>query len=157
MAPPSLLTPERHQLIVEATRVGVWQAHAARRAGISDRTLGLWRERARRELDRVGDDITRVRKRELPYVQLHVDMEKAEADLVLQTIAQIRQGDEWKARAWFLERRFPAHAGQRRVLEHTGEGGGPVQTESTSEVTLGGTEEVVQAAHTLMRAAAAAG
>lgn len=42
-------------------------------------------------------------------------------------VARHAKPSDWKASAWFLERRFPKKWGAKQVLEHVGPDGGPIQ------------------------------
>lgn len=42
-------------------------------------------------------------------------------------VAREAKASDWKASAWFLERRFPKRWGAKQTLEHTGPDGGPIQ------------------------------
>jgi transposase len=78
---------------------------AAMRAGISPRTVYRWMERGRREgIGRCYEFMSAVKKA------------LAEYQLTLQQ--QIAAADQWQAKAWLLERRFPKQWG-RKVYKQT--------------------------------------
>lgn len=91
------LTPERHQLIVNALRVGATYEVAAGHAGIVRSTLSNWLRRGRES-------------KSGKYRDLYLDAVKARSRPVvgaLVTINKAAAGGDWKAAAWIAERRHP--------------------------------------------------
>ena len=66
------------------------------------------------------------------------------------------QSRAWQAAAWLLERRFPSEYGRPQRVELTGEGGGPVQVESTEVLRERALAELAQVAERLASEPAAA-
>ncbi|HEX5136959.1 MAG TPA: hypothetical protein VFY93_08310 [Planctomycetota bacterium] len=103
---PSKLDPATTEKVVQAIIAGCSRADAARYAGVTDRTLQRWIERGRAE-------------KEGPFagfVGAILDAEAKASVLANGCIARaIRDGD-WKAAAWFLERRFPERYAPRSRL-----------------------------------------
>lgn len=91
-------TPERVQRLLSAIRAGNTRRAACAYAGISDETLARWQ---RAHVDFV-DALTR-----------------AEAESEVQLVDQVRQADDWHAKAWILERRWPDAWGKRDKVEIT--------------------------------------
>jgi len=103
---PCALTPEVKERVVQAIIAGCSRADAARYAGVTDRTLQRWVERGRagKEAPFAG------------FVSAVLDAEARASVLANGCIAKaIRDGD-WKAAAWFLERRFPERYAPRSRL-----------------------------------------
>lgn len=109
----SKLTPKRRKLIVEAIKDGNTNETAARLAGISEATLYNWLAKGRDEEN--GD-----------YRKLLEEVEAAEAEAMAFMVDKVKQAayEDWRAAAWYLERRRPADFGRRdRVtadLNHSG-------------------------------------
>lgn len=97
------LTTEVSALIIEAIEAGNYRHVACKMAGIHRDTLSGWEQRAK-----TGEE---------PFVEFVTDLEKAEASCEARLLAEIRHAqpavtgvsgpDQWTARAWVLERRFP--------------------------------------------------
>ena len=108
---PSKLTPERAQAIALAVSEGHYLQHAAAAAGVARSTVHSWLARgqkARERLDRGGEP----EPDDGPYLDLLDTLEGAERCAVELGIAPIRAAMErvdWRAAAWYLERRFPRH------------------------------------------------
>lgn len=101
------LTPEVHEQIVAALRLGATHRIAFTSAGIAERTFYEWLERGG-----AGDE---------PWAQFAQDVESALGQAAvgwLGTIQTAAEDGNWTAAAWKLERRFPEDFGQR--LRHEG-------------------------------------
>lgn len=134
MARPSKLTPALRERISQALSAGASYRAAAVSAGVGDSTLRAWLARGRVEqaAGRPARGTQRAIKRarrEAPYVELLESVEQAAARAEVRAALLIAKAAEtdWRAAAWFLERRDPATFGQRLALEHTGPEGGPVE------------------------------
>lgn len=112
------LTPERRDVICRAVRAGATYRAAAEHAGVKAGTMLKWRDRG------LNPDET-----DRAYVDFAQELAKATADAEVGAVAVIRKamGDDWRAAAWFLERRHPDVWGQRQRTELTGARGGPVE------------------------------
>ncbi len=95
MARPSEYSAEKHQMIVNALREGLPRAQACRIAGVTDRTLRNWLA-----LGRADDS-----RPELE--QFAIDIDQAEAEFAKTHVQKITRSEDWRASAWYLERRFP--------------------------------------------------
>ncbi len=93
---PSKLTPEVAQKIVWALRLGNYRKSAAEYAGVSERTLGDWMRRGTEETHG-------------PYTDFCQEVLAAEQAAEIRALGVIQQAAkrDWKAAAWFLERKFP--------------------------------------------------
>lgn len=97
------LTPEVYVTIIEAIEAGNYRHVACKMAGIHRDTLNGWEQRAKQG--------------EAPFDEFVTDLEKAEASCEARLLSEIRSAqpavtgvsgpDQWTARAWVLERRFP--------------------------------------------------
>lgn len=135
--PPDALTPDAHELIVQAVRNGAYLVHAAGFAGINPETLRRWMRNADGPKPERPDyiNVTQHRKAVSLHrrcVALSGDMQKAESHFVLSQLQIIRQaaasGRSWQAAAWLLERRYRDLFSLR--TEVTGAEGGPVEMAS---------------------------
>ena len=95
---PSKFTPERRARVLEAITGGATRTAAALHAGIDERTLYRWMDR---------------------YVSFASDLTRAEADAELRCTALIQRAAEidWRAAAWWLERRRPDEYGRRERVD----------------------------------------
>lgn len=129
MARMSKLTPEKTQEIFNLLAGGNTHDTAAALAGISEATFYNWLKRGR-EASEKGSH----RKADQPYIDFFQNVKKAEALAEAKRIEIIRKASEgngpfdnpdWKAAAWYLERRYPEKWGRRdrlkAELEHSGE------------------------------------
>jgi len=109
MARPDKLTPERHERIVEAIRLGNTREAAAAYARVGERTLYRWL--AKGQQARNGSKCR----------QLWQDVKEAENEAELTSVAIIRAAAEkqWTAAAWWLERRRPDQWGRKENLDIT--------------------------------------
>jgi transposase-like protein len=125
VARPSKLTPALRGRIALAVSGGASLRAAAQVSGVADSTLRSWLARGRSEQG------ARKRARgELPYVELLEAVERAGARAEVRAAALIAKAAEtdWRAAAWYLERRDPETFGPPKLaLEHTGVDGGPVK------------------------------
>ena len=106
------LTPELQEKVCAALRVGNYATVAIQYAGISEHTYYEWLVRGEREPGSIYGDFFRA-------------VRKAEADAEVESVAIIEAAgrDQWQARAWLLERKYPYKWGRFERQEHTGEAG----------------------------------
>jgi transposase-like protein len=115
---PSKLTPAVRKRIALAVEAGATYTTAAEFAGVTDRTLRSWLARGRAEQDARKPD-----RSERQYVLLLEAVEQASARAEVRAAHMISKAAEndWRAAAFFLERRDPANWGKRLAVEHTEE------------------------------------
>lgn len=102
--------------LIEAVSEGLYKSHAAARGGVSIDTLDRWLA--------AGD------AGEAPFAEFALEYRAAEADLAREYLGYIRakakgtprgiktpKGQDWKAAAWFLEKRFPLIYGSGAARE----------------------------------------
>jgi hypothetical protein len=120
--PPTVPTEEQAAAIATARGSGMGWKHSAWAAGISPMTLLRWRDRG--ELG------------ESPYDAFVDRVERARGEWVRGRLSQIQAAasEDWRAAGWLLERAEVQEYG-RRVMEHQGQDGGPVDV--TVHCTLG--------------------
>ncbi len=94
---PTKFTEETRKKILWALRLGNYRKTAAEYAAISERTLGDWLYKGSEE--EAGE-----------YADFHNDVPEAEQAAEVRALGVIQQAannGQWKAAAWFLERKFP--------------------------------------------------
>jgi transposase len=113
---PTKLTPELQERICTALRAGNYMETAAAFCGVTKDTLYKW-----------------LKKGALPgargiYRGFSDGVEKAQAEAETRSVALIAKAaaTQWQAAAWHLERTKPHRFG-RRVLELSGQDGGPMR------------------------------
>lgn len=115
---PKKLNRQVIEQLVAVLEKGVYLETAAAYVGVHKDTFYDWLKRGRR-------DITAGRRS--LYREVVEAVEKAMAKFEVDGIDRLAVEEQWQATAWRLERRFPDRYGRRTRLEHTGDGGGPVQ------------------------------
>ena len=111
MGRPSKFTADRRAAILENLETGVSREVASHAAGVDPETLRRW--------IRKGEEATKGL-----YRQFVIDIGKAEATAVVdmvQVIHDASQRGDWRAAAWWLERRRPADWGRRQAIEQIGD------------------------------------
>lgn len=110
---PLKLTPETRDKIVNAVTAGHYQGVAARLAGVGESTFYMW--------------MAKGREGEFPYCELVEAMAQAEAEAEAVRVQEIMAAGklDWRAHAWYLERKFNDRWGKvDRVsaqVEHSGQ------------------------------------
>ena len=141
MARPSKLTPETHNKIVKAIKLGATYELAASYGGVTYDTLNNWRKRGEEESLRrseKGDRQTKQWLQEEPFFKFFEDIKAAEGQGAFNWLSQIEKAansGNWQAAAWKLERRYPEVYGRQRI-EHTGADGGAIETKATVTIVL---------------------
>ncbi|MFO0658897.1 MAG: hypothetical protein U0165_03550 [Polyangiaceae bacterium] len=118
---PLRCTPEVSAKICAAIRDGHTFEDSARLAGISKTTFHRWMRRGKRE-----GELSALRS-------FRVDVEKATLDARVTLVSIIWEASkrDWRAAAWFLERRYPEEYGKQTRVEHSGPNGAPVPLSAT--------------------------
>ncbi|HEV7717140.1 MAG TPA: transposase [Steroidobacteraceae bacterium] len=107
MARRSKFTPATGARICKLVALGVTLDAAAGHEGVSKQTVYNWRDQGR--AGRTGGYVTFAK-------QLHQALSKAEVQQTKNVIAMGKR--DWKASAWWLERRRPEVYGDRSKIEH---------------------------------------
>lgn len=117
-SPSCKLTPEIATALLEALRAGNFRQTAARAAGITKRTLSRWLAK--------GEERPRSR-----YGRFRIEVLRAEQDAEANALRVVITAGpaDWRAAAWFLERKYPQRWARRdpQRLELTGKDGGPLE------------------------------
>ena len=92
----SKLTPATYKAIITAIQEGNYISAAAKSCGIEPRMISLWVRRGK------GEDP----KQEPcePFISFARDVETAIATAEISTVKELREQDDWRAKAWWLER-----------------------------------------------------
>lgn len=165
----SKLTPERKEIILYEIEEGATRELAAMLAGITEQTLYNWIKRGKEyepsdNLDNLtkkeliqkakaqgvtgaaklkkDELIEKLEEAEAVYFNFWQDLQRAEAVAMKKHIANIvRAGiEDWKASAWYLERRDPDNWAKRDRLQVDNQHSGSIQTKETQETKI----EVIQ-------------
>lgn len=115
MGRPSKYTDEVADKIIMNLEIGMSVHGACAQAGISMTTMYSWRDR------------NAVFDRRMATAE-------GEAEKRMMARVAIAAQKDWRPAAWWLERRRNADYGQKQVIAHTGEDGGPIQTQTESVV-----------------------
>lgn len=135
---PAKLTQDVIDIVVEKSRA-VSLVSAAGAVGLSYDTIKRWRAHGRdclaawEQAEEAGQPYE-PSEHDLLCMDLHVGISEAvdgsEVDMSL--IVQRAAQDDWRAASWFLESRFGARWGRKR-LELTGAEGGPITLATITE------------------------
>jgi transposase len=108
------LTPELQSKIAGAIAAGNYHEVACALAGVSTSTFYAWLEKGR-----AGKS---------PYVEFLEAVKKAEAAAEVKRIQIITKAadTDWKAAAWYLERRYPERWGKRNLVKDSPSADGTV-------------------------------
>lgn len=117
---PSKLTVAVQARIVEALEAGQFLATAARAAGVHPSTVRRWVERGEAEEQRRTDGGA-ARVTEQPFHAFAAAVEQADATAEGRAVATITASPDWRAAAWYLERRHPTTWGGRAAMFGQGE------------------------------------
>lgn len=111
--PAPKLNERTHKVLVAALEAGTFRAVAAETAGIHRATLYAWLERG--EADHDANKSTM-------YADLYEAILKAEANAEYRALQQIQGAavNDWRAAAWYLERRYQDRWGGKIAVEHSG-------------------------------------
>lgn len=109
---PTKITPELVETIIYDVERGAYYQQAAAAAGIHVSTLKGWREQGEEDLD-AG--------RDTPFAALVEGLTRASAQAELTMVQRIRAqaGEDWRAAAWWLERKAPERWARRDKLDVT--------------------------------------
>ena len=111
--PPSY-SEDKAQVILDAVKGGNFLETAAALAGVDVKTVRNWIKYGIREAERWerGEEPN---DKFAPMVKFAEDFRAAEADAEATAVSRIQLAGvtDWKAGAWFLERKFPRKWGQR--------------------------------------------
>lgn len=155
----SKLTPAIHEDIVTMISGGMNFKDAAAANGIGERTFHEWRQRGehavieheRREamsvaalraecrglkLPATGNKQTildRLGAQEDPFAQFAQAIKKAEAARKFVWLGEIGTAEDWKAKAWLLERLYPHEFSRRTIAQLVGKDDGPVEFADLTE------------------------
>lgn len=95
--------------IAKWIKAGNYLSVVAKKCGIGERTLYRWLEKGEKA------------KKGSLYRQLWQAVKKAESDAEMGAVVGILASNNWRALAFFLERRFPERWGKRENLQLTGD------------------------------------
>jgi transposase len=113
---PSKLTPRLRGRIALAVSAGTSYKAAAQSAGVAESTLHSWLARGRAEQGARRQDAS-----ERPYVRLLEAVEQASGRAEVRAAELITKAAEtdWRAAAFYLERRDPETWGKHLAVEHS--------------------------------------
>ena len=111
--PENITNPEKVERILNAIRLGLSIVDACEYAGIPRASYYEYKEKGEKGIQ--------------PYATFTDSLKKALIEREMRLLSNLeRQSENWIVSAWRLERMFPEKYGRLR-MEHTGEGGGPMQ------------------------------
>ena len=163
------LTTERKEVILQEIEAGATRELSAKLAGITEQTLYNWIKRGKEyEPDETLESMTKkellfkakaleikgaaklkkdqliekIEEKEAIYFTFWQDLQRAEARAMKRHIDNIvRAGiEDWKASAWYLERRDPDNWAKRDRLQVDNQHSGSIETKETQELKV----EIIQ-------------
>lgn len=141
----SKVDPQRFNQIANTIALGVPEKFAAMSAGISERTLRYWITRGKQCAER-RDKGEELDQESTDFAAFFDKVKRARGTFVAVNVAGIAKAAEenWQARAWLLERRYPEEFARRERLEHSGPKGNAIQV--SQSVTLDEARKAMQSA-----------
>lgn len=137
---PSKLTPARIERVCDSLRAGNFFKVACRAANLSESCGRKWLRRGREEAEAREDreDTGEDAPDDLLFLQFFHAVTRAECEAEAGAVAGILAAGraDWRALAWYLERKHPDHWGRvdRLKAQITGKDEGPFEVEITSAV-----------------------
>lgn len=116
--PASKFNAVTRQSLITAISLGAPRYVACAKTGLDEKTLRNWLDRGVTDDD--GNPVDQ-RPDVEEYVEFRLKFLAAEAEQEQQMLASITSDEDWKARAWYMERRYPDRYNQKTKLEHSGE------------------------------------
>lgn len=104
--------------LITAISLGAPRYVACAKTHLDEKTLRNWLERGL--TDDEGNPVDQ-RDDAADYVEFRLQFLAAEAEQEQQMLGAITDDPDWKAKAWYMERRFPDRYNQKTKLEHSGE------------------------------------
>lgn len=116
--PASKFNAVTRQSLITAISLGAPRYVACAKTGLDEKTLRNWLERGL--TDDEGNPVDQRPDAE-EYVEFRLKFLAVEAEREQEMLTGIAEDPDWKARAWYMERRFPDRYSQKQKLEHSGE------------------------------------
>lgn len=104
--------------LITAISLGAPRYVACAKTHLDEKTLRNWLERGL--TDDEGNPVDQ-RDDAADYVEFRLQFLAAEAEQEQQMLGAITDDPDWKAKAWYMERRYPDRYNQKTKLEHSGE------------------------------------
>lgn len=104
--------------IAQYVRDGSFYKDAAVLAGVTEHTFHDWKKKGFIDLEENKQTI---------YSQFVQSLRQAEAEAKAEAIKYIQKSDDWKARAWYLERKYNDEFGNKQKIEHSGDEEKPIR------------------------------
>lgn len=126
---PSKFNPATCAKILQATRQANFRSVICRAANVHPTTLENWLER--------GELAVEQGKTDDEYGEFFEEYERAEAEAEMLLVARLQrasQEGDVRANLELLRRRYRERWGDRVQAEHSGPGGGPIETQSSIDV-----------------------
>ena len=119
MARPTKLTKKLAEQLTDLIREGNYMETACAYVGVDSSTVRKWTKRGIRERERMEKTGDAVIPNEKIYFDFSKLLEKANAESEMNRIENIKRLsiEDWKASAWFLERRFPQRWAKKERYE----------------------------------------
>jgi len=125
MGRPTKCTPELTAEFAKHMQGGLYLEEACALVGVTPNSVRAWKRRGEEALDAAGDDLDAVPEEEQPFAAFLRASARAEAAAIARAALQIQQAaagpveGDWRAAAWFLERRRPDTWGLRKTEART--------------------------------------
>ncbi len=132
-------TGGKQRAIIKALKGGAYAKAAAEQNGIDESTYYRWLQRGEAALEAEAAHLEAEQadeaqmapplpdKRELEYARFVEKVRAAETQAEAEALEKIRGADDWRAQAWFLERRQPGRWAKRENVDVTTKGQ-PIRT-----------------------------
>jgi len=105
-----LVASDKALEVIERLEAGDYIEVACKAAGISSRSVRRWMNRGRYEHSKRQAGSKGNRDLD-PYVEFYVEASKAQARAEGRAVDAILKADDWRAKGFYLERKFPKRQG----------------------------------------------
>lgn len=112
------LNDELIKEIAGYVRDGSFYKDACILSGITEHTFYEWKRRGLEDLNNEKVSV---------YSKFLQSLKAAEAQAKAEAIKYIQRSEDWKAKAWYLERKYNDEFGNRQKIEHSGDEDKPVK------------------------------